>query len=374
MNDWYNIGIIPGILGDLIGTEGDNQLDGTRVEPNQNSTRPIKGPGGNPLAPEEPPDIIEIEEDGTIYVFDADGDYITDYPASEKDYHDIYIDENGDVVHNQAIPPQTSTSTMAPAVDQYGNTVFIDGNGNTIYPEFDEDLDPVQDEDGDWVFVNENGGVYYPQTYMDGNANTIVVHPTTGEHINVDQMNPTTSVPSSAPMIDYAGNTFFVDEDGDYVDINGNPYEPVLNPPVVETYYDELGNLWDSDGNLIKPAPENNGSSNPGITDDTTVPELRDELGNDVLDENTGSSNINSSNSGQQNNNYNPELRDEMGDPIPGISGGDPTLRGDNIINEPDELDSEDEDYIPTTREPVKYDKPTNYNSTIGNRAAYYAP
>ena len=33
MNDWYNIGIIPGLLGDLIGT-GDETLDGYNGDPN----------------------------------------------------------------------------------------------------------------------------------------------------------------------------------------------------------------------------------------------------------------------------------------------------------------------------------------------------
>ena len=353
MNDWYNIGILPGILGDLIG-DGDDQLDGNHRETDENSTRPPKGGDGNPLAPEEPPDIIKIEEDGQMYIFDRDGNYITDFSMDEygedgflrtpeTDYRvkpgavqvpdgQIYYDENDDLIYERwgdYEEPQSSTSTMTPARDADGNLVYIDSNGNIIYPEEDDD-----------------------------------------EYGEVGEAIPEPEVQYSAPMTDYAGNTFFMDEDGDYVDINGNPYEPVLSPPTVNVYYDELGNLWDEDGNLVKPAPENdssNGTSNPGITD---------ELGNDVLDENNRPSNNDSSNNGQQNNNNSgitdettvPEIRDEMGDPIPGISGGD------NIINEPDELDSEDEDYIPTTREPVKYDKPTNYNSTIGSRAAYYAP
>lgn len=324
MNDGYYIGLIPGLIGDLIGDSSEEILNGYDGDPDyqyeeEEQTRPIKGGDGNPNALKQPQDIIEVEEDGIIYVFDRNGDYVTEYPSSEKDYHKIYMDEYGEIVHDQINQTQSSTSTMTPAVDANGNTVYIDGNGNIIYPESED----------------EDDGEYF--------------------------------VPTSAPMTDYAGNTFYVDSNGKYVDSDGDPYEPVL-APTVSVFYDELGNLWDSDGNLVEPAPNNGtqSSNNAG----TSSGELTDELGNPIIDYN-GSQTSNNGNSNTNNNSTNTgdvTLRDETGEPIINIIG-------DNVINEPPELDSEDEEnYIPTNKPTVKYDKPTNYNSTIGSRASYWAP
>ena len=367
MNPGYTFGLIPGILGDVFGSDSLNGYEG---DPNyQEDTRPIKGGDGNPLVDELMP--IKIREGDRMYVFDAYGNYLTDFSMDEygedgimrTDGRDdavqvpdgqIYYDENGELVYERFYEPETATPNVTPGRDQYGNLIYVDSNGNIIEPEINvpSNQDPVLDENGNWVFIDQNGNTVYPDSYMDGNANTIVVHPTTREPIYVDELiNPEYSVPTSAPMTDYAGNTFFTDANGNYVDANGNPFEPVLTPPTVD-FTDELGNQ------VIPDEPSNDQSSNNQNT--TPNDGYVDEMGDPIP--------------GLNNNQNSSGVTDELGNQIPGISDNQ-NSSGDNVINEPPELDSEDEDnYIPTNKPTVKYEKPTNYNSTIGSRAAYYAP
>ena len=376
MNNWWYLGPIPGLIGDLVGVdEGEwledsseeyNVLNGTDGDPDyQYEEQPSKGGFGNPNADPEPSDIIEVEENGTTYVFDRDGNYITEYPSSEREYHEVYVDSDGNVIHNQADPPQTSTSTststMTPARDEYGNLIYIDGNGNIIYPDsymdehgntistkpdVDEDQEPVLDENGNWIFVDSNGNPVNPNTFMDGNGNTYVVHPTTGEQFNVNEDDEDDDseeyfVPTLAPMVDYSGKTYYVDGNGNTVDGNGNPYTPETKPPEEKTYVDELGNP-------IEPPSNNNNNTNNNVNNNTNNNDVvrRDELGDVVVIEPTNATNVQI---------INTQDGDDRDDDFWEKNNLTPPNRNNSNTNQ-------------------NNTKKINYNSTVGKRAAYYAP
>ena len=395
MNNWWYLGPIPGLIGDLVGVdEGEwledsseeyNVLDGTDGDSNYqyNEEQPSKGGFGNPNADPEPSDIIEVEENGTTYVFDRDGNYVTEYPSSEREYHEVYVDSDGNVIHNQADPPQTSTSTstttMTPFRDENGNLIYIDGNGNIIYPDsymdehgntistkpdVDEDQEPVLDENGNWIFVDSNGNPVNPNTFMDGNGNTYVVHPTTGEQFNVneddeDDESEEYFVPILAPMVDYSGKTYYVDGNGNTVDGNGNPYTPVTKPEEVIIYVDELGNPIET------PSNNNNNTNNTSNN----------------VNNNTNNNNSNNVNNNTNNTNNNDiVIRDELGDVVVREPANTTNIQ---IINTQDGDDRNDDfweknNLTPPNRNNSNTDqnntKKINYNSTVGRRAAYYAP
>ena len=357
MNDWYYLGLIPGIIGDIVGDSSEENvvLDGTNGDSNYqyNETKDSREP-------------IIVEENGTTYVFDSRGNYVTEFPTSEKDNYLVLPDKMNDSIivyktDEAETETSTSTSTMTPARDEFGNLVYIDGNGNIVYPDsymdehgntvntqpyVDEDQEPVLDENGNWIFIDENGNPVNPNTFMDGNGNTYVVHPTTGEQFNVNEDDEDDDseeyiVPVLVPMVDYSGKTYYVDENGNTVDGNGNPYTPATKPPEEKIYVDELGNP-------IEPPSNNNNNTNNNVNNNTNNNDVvrRDELGDVVVIEPTNATNVQI---------INTQDGDDRDDDFWEKNNLTPPNRNNSNTNQ-------------------NNTKKINYNSTVGKRAAYYAP
>jgi len=375
MNDWYYLGLIPGIIGDIVGDSSEENvvLDGTNGDPNYqyNGTKDSREP-------------IIVEENGITYVFNSRGEYVTEFPTSEKDNYRILPDKmNDSIIVSRADEPETSTSTststMTPARDENGNLIYIDGNGNIVYPDsyvdehgntvntqpdVDEEQEPVLDENGNWIFIDENGNPVNPNTFMDGNGNTIVVHPTTGEQFNVNEDNVDDDddseeyiVPILVPMVDASGKTYYVDENGNSVDGNGKPYTPVTKPTEEKTYVDELGNPIET------PSNNNNVNNNVNINNNTNNNNVNNNTNNNINNNNTNNDIV---------------IRDELGDVVVREPANTTNIR---IINTQDGDDRDDDFWAKNNLTPPNNSnidqnntKKINYNSTIGKRAAYYAP